>query len=62
MALFTITWESWERGSIAIEAASEDEARKLFDDKVGSLEPYDEGIDIVEIESGDEDDHEQAEV
>ncbi len=57
MALFNVFWESWEQGCEEIEAATEDEARRLWEKKVGSLEPTGEGIDITNVE---EVDHEEA--
>ena len=54
--VFTLTWESWERGSIDIEASSEEEARKLFEQEggllkeEGELEPNEDGMRIVDIE------------
>jgi hypothetical protein len=57
--LFNVCWESWERGCEEIEATTEDAARRLWEDKVGSLEPIAEGIDITDVEvisdEGDED-------
>jgi hypothetical protein len=51
MSAFTVTWESWERGSVEIEAETESEARRIFDEQyVGNLEPEAEGLDIVGVE------------
>ena len=51
MTAFTVTWESWERGSVEIEAATEGEARRIFDEEhVGLLNPAAEGLDIVGVE------------
>ena len=50
MSLFTINWEMWTRGAVSIEAATEDEAIERFNEEyVGCLEPYDQGLDIIEI-------------
>ena len=54
MTAFTVTWESWERGSVEIEAATEGEARRIFDEEhVGLLNPAAEGLDIVGVEKID---------
>jgi hypothetical protein len=53
--LFHVHWQSWERGCEEIEVATEEEARKLFDDRIGSLEPTSEGIDIVDVDVDGED-------
>lgn len=51
MSVFNVTWESWERGSVEIEAETEADARRIFDDQyVGNLEPGAEGLDIVGVE------------
>lgn len=51
MSVFRVNWESWERGHVDIEADSPAEARQLFNDEyVGELEPYGEGLDIIDVE------------
>jgi hypothetical protein len=51
MPIFNVTWESWERGSVEIEASDTNEVEKIFDEEyVGCLEADSEGLDIVEIE------------
>ena len=59
--VFTLTWEFWERGTVDIEASSEDEAREVFEEegealkKDGQLCESDDGMRIVGIEPDDTD-------
>jgi hypothetical protein len=63
MPIFNVTWESWERGSVEIEASDNNEAKEIFDEEyVGCLEADSEGLDVIEIEEltdSDEDDQEE---
>ncbi len=64
MPVFNITWESWERGQVEIEASDQHEAEEIFNNEhVGCLEADSEGLDIVEIEDMvDSDDDDEDEV
>jgi len=51
--LFRVFWESWDEGCERIEAASEEEARKLFEELIGGLAPTSQGLAIIEIDTVD---------
>jgi ribosomal protein L20A (L18A) len=51
---YRVYWRTWERGSVEVEAASEDEAREKLYELLGSLEPSDEGVDVEDVEETDE--------